>query len=241
MAEGNHTVMAILHPSETRARRVSLTIALAVVAAMPSLRAAADDLEPLPIVLPKPAYRGTPEDLPQGPHIEPYSDKPRPAFLAPAGVTNVALGKPVSSSDKAPITGALSQITDGLKEATDDAVMELHKGVQWVQVDLGTTHRIFAVVVWHDHRAAQAFRCVIVRAADTPGFDANVRTLFNNDLENLSGQGIGGDKQYFETEQGKLIDARGIEARYLRLYSRGSNASALNRYTEIEVYGLPVK
>jgi hypothetical protein len=31
----------------------------------------------------------------------------------------------------------------------------------------------------------------------------------------------------------------GLAARYVRLYSRGSTYSALNRYTEVEVYGLP--
>jgi hypothetical protein len=32
-----------------------------------------------------------------------------------------------------------------------------------------------------------------------------------------------------------------VKARYLRFYSKGSNASALNCYTEIAVYGLPAE
>jgi hypothetical protein len=37
------------------------------------------------------------------------------------------------------------------------------------------------------------------------------------------------------------VDARGVEARYVRLYSNGSNASDLNHYIEIEVFGRPVE
>ena len=196
-------------------------------------------LVPLPLTLPMPSFKGTPDDLPKGPHIEPFSDKPRPAFMAPAGVQNVALNKKVTSSDKSPITGTLSQITDGNKDAIDDAVVEMHKNVQWVQIDLEQDYDIYALVMWHDHRYVQVFRCVVVQVADDPDFTKNVQTLFNNDIENTAGLGIGKDKQYFETNQGKLLDTKGIKGRYLRFYSKGSNTSALNCYTEIEVYGLP--
>jgi hypothetical protein len=193
----------------------------------------------LALSLPMPSFKGTPDDLPVGPNIEPFTDKPRAPFLAPVGVTNVALGKKVTSSDKSPITGSLDLVTDGNKEAIDDAVVELHKGVHWVQVDLGKEYPIYAILFWHDHRYVQLFRCVVVQAADDPDFTQNVRTLFNNDLENTAGLGIGKDKQYFETNQGKLIDTQGVKSRYLRFYSKGSNASALNCYTEVEVYALP--
>ena len=196
-------------------------------------------LAPLLLKLPMPSFKGTPDDLPKGEHIEVFSDKPRPAFLAPAGVKNIALNKKVTSSDKSPITGSLAQITDGNKEAIDDAVVELHKNVQWVQVDLEQEYSLNAIALWHDHRYIQVFRCVTIQAASDPDFTQNVRTLFNNDFENVAGMGIGKNKQYFETNQGLLIDPKGISARYLRFYSKGSNASALNCYTEIEVYALP--
>src|ERR1041384_205960 len=113
----------------------------------------------------------------------------------------------------------------------------MHKGVQWVQVDLGEPCDIYAVVIWHDHRLIQAFRSVVVLASDDPDFIDNVTVLFNNDTENSAGLGIGFDKQYFETQYGKLIPAKnGLRARYLRCFSRGSNSSAWNCYQEIEVY-----
>jgi hypothetical protein len=220
---------------------VALSAAVAMNSYVVSSLLAAEDLAPLPLKLPMPSFKGTPDDLPKGPHIEPFSDKPRAAFLAPAGVQNVALNKKVTSSDKSPITGTLSQITDGNKDAIDDAVVEMHKNVQWVQIDLEQDCNIYALVLWHDHRYVQVFRCVVVQVADDPDFTKNVQTIFNNDIENTAGLGIGKDKQYFETNQGKLIDTKGIKGRYLRFYSKGSNASALNCYTEVEVYGLPAK
>ena len=80
---------------------------------------------------------------------------------------------------------------------------------------------------------------MVVQAADDPEFTKNTRTIFNNDFDNSSGLGIGADKEYFETHQGKLIDAKGVKARYLRFYSKGSSMTAYNVYQEIEVYALP--
>jgi len=197
---------------------------------------------PLPIVLPAPTLKGTPEDIPKGPNIEPPPDpdKPPPPFLAPKGVTNVAFGKPVTASVK-PFTGELAQITDGKKEPFDDHVVELRKGTQWVQIDLGAPYEIYAIALWHDHRYLQVFHDVIVQVADDAEFTQNVRTLFNNDTDNSSGLGPGTDREYFETRFGKVIDAKGAKARYVRSYTRGSSLSAINVRQEIEVYALPAK
>lgn len=199
------------------------------------------DLAPLPLQLPQPTLKGTPDDLPTGPNIEPPSDKPRPPFMAPKGVTNVALHKKVTISDKNPISGKPELITDGQKEAFDDQVVEMHKNMQYAQLDLGAPYKIYAVVIWHDHRWLQVFRDVVVQVADDPDFTQNVQTIFNNDTSNTLGLGIGKDRQYFETQEGKLIDAKGVTGRYLRAYSKGSTLSAFNVYQEIEVYGMPAK
>jgi len=68
-----------------------------------------------------------------------------------------------------------------------------------------------------------------------------VKTIFNNDQDNSSGLGVGTDREFFETHEGKLIDAKGVKAQFIRFYSKGSTESALNEYTEIEVYGRPAK
>ena len=81
-----------------------------------------------------------------------------------------------------------------------------------------------------------------MQVSDDVNFVNGVTTLFNNDIDNSSGVGIGKDREYFETSEGKLVDAKGATARYVRFYSAGSTyRDPLNRYTEVEVYGLPPK
>ncbi len=217
-------------------------LALGVAGALAlAARAAEAELAPLPLKLPIPAFMGTPTDIPLGDHIEKPSDKPRPPFLAPKGVQNLALGKKVTSSDKAPITGSLDLVTDGDKESNDNSFVELHRRTQWVQIDLEKRAKIYAILIWHAHNTYQVYHDVIVQVSDDPDFTQGVKTLYNNDYDNSSGLGVGTDKEYFETYEGRLIDAKGAEGRYVRCYSRGSTYSALNRYTEIEVWGIPIE
>jgi hypothetical protein len=196
--------------------------------------------EPLVLQLPAPTLKGTPGDLPSGPNIEPLPTKPRPPFLIAKGVKNVALGKPVTSSIQ-PFSGELSQITDGKKEAYDSDAVEFKKGTHWVQVDLGSPLAIQAIVLWHDHRYIQAMHDVVVQVADDPEFKTSVRTVFNNDADNSSGLGVGTDREYFETAEGKIIDTKGVTARYVRSYAKGSSSGSLNCRQEIEVYALPAQ
>jgi len=196
-----------------------------------------DKLVPLMLNLPAAAFKGTPKDLKVGPNVEPLSDKPRPPMMVPAGLKNLAPDAKLSCSDKNAAADILAKITDGNKDASDDSIIFLRKGTQWVQMDLANTYEIFAIVLWHAHNTAKVYHDVIVQTADDPDFIQNVRTIFNNDQDNTSGLGVGADREYFETNEGKLIDTKGIKARYLRFYSKGSTESAMNEYTEIEVYG----
>ncbi len=196
------------------------------------------DLSPLDIKLPIPAFMGTPPEIQYGTRLEKPSDKPRPPFLAPKGCVNVALKKKVISSDKAPLSGTLDLVTDGDKEATDESYVELHRRLQWIQIDLAGEFKLYAILVWHAHNTGQVYHSVIVQVADDPDFIKNVRTVFNNDMDNAAGLGIGANKEYLETHEGKLIEVKGEKARFVRLYSMGSTFSALNRYTEVEVHGL---
>jgi hypothetical protein len=202
----------------------------------------ADELAPLPLALPPPTLKGTPQNLPTNTSAPPLTDKARAPFYAPKGVKNIALGKPVISSNPNPINGELQQITDGKKQAVNENVVTLRRGLQWVQIDLQGEYNLYAIVLWHDFTSAAVYRDVIVQVSDDAEFETGVHTLFNNDQSNRSGLGAGTDREYFEnplTGEGKLVDAKGIKARYLRCYSHGSTENALNSYIEIEAYGLP--
>ena len=194
----------------------------------------------LDIELPKPMFVGTPKPL-KVPHWERPLGKPRPSFYAPVGTKNVALGKPVFSTDEEPFIGEIEMITDGDKEAADGSFVELGRLKQHVTIDLEADYNIYAIVIWHYHKEGVVFFDVAVQVCDEPDFITNVRTLFNNDIDNSLGLGVGKDMHYTETAEGKLIDAKGTVARYVRLHSNGSTGSDENYYIEVEVYGKVVE
>lgn len=198
------------------------------------------DKEVLKLQLPKPMFVGTPKNI-RTPNLEPITGRPRGPFLVPVGTVLLSAGKPVTSSDKEPVIGELAFITDGKKSGEDGYYVELGPGEQWVQLDLGKPQPLAAIVVWHYHSQARVYRDVVVQVSDDKDFISGVTTLFNNDHDNTSGLGIGKDKEYIETFEGKLVDAKGVKARYIRLYSGGNTSNDMNHYVEVEVFGIPAK
>ena len=192
--------------------------------------------EPIQIELPRPLYTGTPKPI-STPNLEPPAEGKRPPFLAPPGVSNLALRAKVTGSDTRPLRGDLEQLTDGDKEAVDGSYVELSEGVQHVQLDLGAEYALYAVAVWHYHEEARVYFDVLVMAGNDPDFVMDSKVLFNNDHDNSAGLGAGHDKEYIETNEGKLVDAGGVKARYVRLYSNGNTSNNLNHYIEVEIYG----
>ena len=237
---------AFLHSKQNRLRVVRKAAAFCAFSAGVLLAcnfaARADDGTPLPTKLPKAAFVGTPTNSVIGPNVEKPLGHPRPVPNVPKGTVNLALHKKVISS-ATPFEGhgTLDMITDGDKEAKEGTAVELKAKVQWIQIDLGESAPLSYILMWHYHESAVVFHCVVAQVSNDPKFIDGVTTLFNNDIENKAGLGIGKDREYFETNEGKLIDARGIKARYVRLYSRGSTYDPLNRYTEVEVFGVPSK
>jgi hypothetical protein len=200
----------------------------------------ASSMEPLEIDLPKPMFIGTPQNI-RVANLEKPSDTPRAAFMAPKGTDNVAFGKMVMASDEQPIIGEIEMITDGDKSGEDGSYVEMAPFLQYVTIDLEAEYEIYAAVVWHFHKQARVYKDVIVQLCNEPDFIIDVQTIFNNDHDNSVGLGVGEDLHYVETYEGKLINAKGKKARYIRLYSNGNTSNDLNHYIEVEVYGRIVK
>jgi hypothetical protein len=196
---------------------------------------------PLILDLPAPAFKGLPKDLKLGPNVEPFPDKPRPPMMVPSGLRNIAPNSKVTCSDKNVSADSLAKLTDGDKEASDQSILFLRKGTQWVQMEFDRPQEFYAIVIWHAHNMPKVYHDVIVRVSKDPDSGQSARSLFNNDADSTSDLGHGKDREYVETCEGKLINARGARGRSLRFYSNGSTESALNEYTEIEVYGRPAK
>jgi hypothetical protein len=196
--------------------------------------------EELKLQLPKPMFIGTPRNIKTA-NLEVITGKPRGPFFVPKGTAIVSLKKPVTSSDMQPVIGELSFVTDAEKSGEDGYFVELGPGKQWVQIDLKAEFDLNAILVWHYHSQARVFRDVVVQVSDDKDFIKGVTTVFNNDHDNTSGLGIGKDKEYIETNEGRLIDPKGVKARYIRLYSNGNTSNDMNHYVEVEVYGSPAK
>ena len=203
-------------------------------------QAASEEWVPVKIELPKPMFIGTPQNLGVK-KLEKPLGKPRPLFLAPAGTVNAAFEKPVSSTDEEPVIGEIDMVTDGDKEAADGSFVELGPFEQHITVDLGSRHNIYAIVMWHYHKQPRVYFDVAVQIADDSDFIINVNMVFNNDHDNSLGLGVGQDLHYVETAEGKLIDAKGVQGRYVRFYTGGNNNNDLNHWIEVEVYGKPVQ
>jgi hypothetical protein len=182
------------------------------------------------------------------------------SFLVPRGTKLLSRGVEVTSSYKEPFIGELEYVTDGDKDDWIDFV-ELGPGLQWVQLDLGKSHALHAILVWHSyfpygyygeysgHR--RVYEDVVVQISNDPAFKNDVKTVFNNDHDNSSGLGRGKDGTYLETSEGLWVDPKGLEGRYVRLYSRGHKRGHKhddsmtkvdsNQYIEVEVYGKSVR
>jgi hypothetical protein len=213
--------------------RIALTVLL-----LAATGAVAQDKVPLKTELPKPLFVGTPVPI-KLPNLEPPREGKRPDFMVPVGTTNLAAGKKVTSSDSEPVMGTLDLITDGDKDGDEGSWVELAPGKQWVQIDLEKEANIYAIMVWHYHSQARVYLDVVAQVSDDPTFSKDVTTVFNADSQNELGFGAGKDLAYIETYEGKLIDARGVKGRYVRLYSKGNTTNKLNHYIEVEVFGKP--
>jgi hypothetical protein len=194
--------------------------------------------EELKLKLPKPMFIGTPTNI-RSPNLEKVTGKSRPPFYVPQGTVLLSAKKKVTSSDNAPVIGELDMITDGEKSGGDGFFVELGPATQWVQVDLGASRPLYAILVWHYHSQARVYRDVVAQVSDDPAFKTGVTTVFNNDHDNSSKLGAGADKEYIEVAEGRLIDPKGAKGRYVRLYSNGNTTNDLNHYVEVEVYGAP--
>ena len=212
----------------------ALILAMSAPAATQAPAAAGQKLAPLPLVLPQPVFEGTPQNL-KVPNLEKPRYKARAPFLAPEGVKNVARRKPVVGSDMKPIVGDLAMITDGERSGRRPRTSwSSLPGKHQITVDLGAPTIFTRCSSGTYHTTPRVYFDVVLQVADDAGFTKNVRTVLNNDHDNTAGLGAGQDKNYVETSEGRLVDAKGAVARYVRLYSNGNNANDLNGYVEVE-------
>jgi uncharacterized protein YjdB len=164
--------------------------------------------------------------------------------FAPQPAGNLALGKLPDFPDPGDGASAtfknLSMATDGIKSTSNFAdSYPSADGLQWVQVELNPnqSYDIGYIKLWHYFGDGRKYHDVIVQVSESPFFSpGSYITVYNNDTDNSSGQGIGTNSEYSETIAGLSIEFPTTKARYVRFYSNGSTANKSNHYSEIEIY-----
>ena len=185
--------------------------------------------------MPKPLCVGPPTQPNMPPNIIRGHYSAVREVTVPARVTLLSRAAPVSSSDPAPL-GDLSLVTDGDKEGDDGYFVDLLPGQQWVQIDLGEVRELWVIWTWMYHKQLVLYNDVIIQVASEEDF-RDARVVFNNDHDNTSGMGSGGDESWVETSMGHPVRLNGVTGRYVRLYSNGRNIDDTNHWIEVEVYG----
>jgi hypothetical protein len=200
------------------------------------------DQEEIVLDFPKPMFVSAPVVELGLPNMEKFDISKRiKSFAALKGTVNVAKGKKVTSSDAAPIIGELALVTDGDADGADGSFVELMPGKQWVQIDLGDTHTLQKIAVWHYHKQVRAYLDVVIQVSNDPEFKEGVTTLWNSDHDNTAGFGKGKDPTYVEANYGRIIEGKGTKARYVRLWSNGNTSDDMNHYCEVQVFAVPAE
>lgn len=196
---------------------------------------AEEETVPIEIELPDAYFGGTPIPY-YSENFEETDYKDRAPFMAPKGTEIVSQGKPVTASAE-PNFGRLALLTDGDKAYGNTSLVELPEGLQWVQVDLETPRTIYAVLVWHFHEGNRVYFDLVAQVSDDPAFEKGVTTIYNNDFDNSAGKGKGEDKEFIGSHKGRLIDAKGVKGRYLRVYGNGNTDNNFTHFVEVEIWG----
>lgn len=108
--------------------------------------------------------------------------------------------------------------------------VDIHAGIKWLKFDLGSIYNISNINIWH-YPDGRTYHDVIIQISND---DINWITLFNNDINNSAGQGIGTDSEYAEGFAGKKLTLN-QNARYVKLWSNGSTQDQNSHYTEVEI------
>ncbi len=136
----------------------------------------------------------------------------------------------LSASSTAP--GDLRAAIDG----HPDTAIDLGTGPQYLQLDLGTPRQVNSLVVLREGDL-RAYRNVVYQLSNDADFADTVTTVFHNDYDAVHGLGLKEPSQgeYAETPNGHYVRFAPRPARYVRLYSNGSDRDRHNRYHEVLV------
>lgn len=152
---------------------------------------------------------------------------------APTPPSNLAKGlMPTSNSYIVNNTYATDE------DINSNNVTGIGENLAWMQLDLGKSYLINKIHLWRYFADGRIYNDSIIQVSNDPNFNTGVTTVFNNDGDNSAGQGVGTDSTYAESANGKEVPFNSVNARYVRIWTNGSNANIYNHIVEVKVYGV---
>ena len=173
-------------------------------------------------------------------------------FAGEGPSSNLALNMPVSSgSSNNPnfsFSGSVNAlINDGVVNASDSTMVATNRA-GYAQIDLGEIVEIDYMHLWRYWNDSRTFYATVFVVSETvAGFSSGEgRTVLYNTCTDAGSADRGGDVHGFgvgkdipvpESATGLKVNANGVKARYVRVYSNGSTANTYTHWAELMVYG----
>ncbi len=139
-------------------------------------------------------------------------------------MTNLALGKPVTTNSTDTIThGRPELLTDG---KLDDHFGHGTAGHAWVEIDLASVQRIAFVRLWNYFGDGRTYHGNRLALSPTGEFAGEETLVFDSRK----------DGEYAETADGRIFAFEPIEARFIRSWLDSNTVNSGAQWVELEAY-----
>ena len=174
----------------------------------------------------------------------------------PLQASNITVKRADTNADVANAKSPTSKMIDGDKSSgsftctLDSIESDVLNGTSvYFQIDLGDVFKLDQINMWRYFTDGRTYQDTMIVASKDANFDANDTVLYSTVSDESHAYGLlsaeklaDPDDTYAETSAGKTFAANETEARYIRIYMRGSVKTdgakhGGNHICEVEVYG----
>ena len=178
----------------------------------------------------------------------------------PLQASNITVKRADTDADVSNAKSPTSKMIDGDKSSDsftctlDSIENDVLNGTSvYFQIDLGDVFKLDKINMWRFFNDGRTYQDTMIVASKDANFDANDTVLYSTVSDESHAYGLlsaeklaNPDTAYAETSEGKTFAANETEARYIRIYMRGSVKTngakhGGNHICEAEVYGKAIQ
>ncbi len=178
----------------------------------------------------------------------------------PLQASNITVKRADTDADVSNAKSPTSKMIDGDKSSgsftctLDSIESDVLNGTSvYFQIDLGDVFKLDQINMWRYFTDGRTYQDTMIVASKDASFDANDTVLYSTVSDESHAYGLlsaeklaDPDDTYAETSAGKTFAANETEARYIRIYMRGSVKAdgakhGGNHICEVEVYGKAIQ